>query len=163
MVSSPEESMGQALALPSQKLVQWKNMLRKSSALSMALLELLKQIHTILLTFRVSFKTMKLLKMLCQVLAPQEMEFLRESWCLKSDLVQGTPPDAPALNFATGTGWWGERSRGIQGRTLEILLSSQKYLGEMTDQLSFILCPALIPFFPPGTQVDAQRWSSITW
>lgn len=94
--------MGQALAFPSQKLVQWKNMLRKSSALSMALLELLKQIHTILLTFRVSFKTMKLLKMLCQVLAPQEMEFLRESWCLKSDLVQGTPPDAPALKLCHG-------------------------------------------------------------
>lgn len=38
-----------------------------------------------------------------------------------------------------------------------MLLFSQKYIGEMTDQLSFILSPVLVPFFLPKTHADAQN------
>lgn len=58
-----------------------ENVLWKTSSLSMTLGELLKQAH-VLLTFIVSFKTMKLLNTFGQVLAPEEVEFLRDSRCL---------------------------------------------------------------------------------
>lgn len=70
--------------------------------MSMALLKLLKQTHSILLIFRVSFKTIKLLKMLCQVLETQGVEFLRDPQRLKSDLVQGRLLDVPVAKLCRG-------------------------------------------------------------
>lgn len=88
-------------------------------ALSLTLSELLKQTLVVSI-FRVSFKTGKLLRRLHQGLVPQEVEFLRDPLCPKSELVQGRPRDAPVAKLCRGPRLVGERSRGVQGATLEI-------------------------------------------
>lgn len=90
-----------------------ESLLRKTSARNMALLELLKQMYNILLIFGVSFKTIKWLKKLCHMLALREMEFLRDPQCLKSDLVQGRPPNAPVAKLCRG-------AQAGEGRAAEV-------------------------------------------
>lgn len=96
------------------------------------------------------------------MLETQGVEFLRDPQCLKSDFVQGRPPDVPTPKLCHGPVLAGVGAEASRVR-LGMPSSSQKHVGEMTDQLGFILCPALVPFFLLETQADARRWSSVPW